>query len=106
MLPRVGEHMIQIFFGKRLTGHRTSGLGLRDEIADYFYLVGELFVGETGISAEEQSLVHDFVRPLHLTDNPEGGRAIFFQLHKDGLSQQIPAKKHSVTNFIAVKVTR
>ena len=106
MLPRMREHVIQIFFGKGLTGHRSSDLGLHDEIADYFYLVGKLFVGETRISAEEQSLVHDLIRAGHLSDNPESGRAIFFEPHKDGLSQQIPAEKHSVANFIAVEVAR
>ena len=31
-------------------------------------------------------------------------QSCIFELHKDGLSQQIPAEKHSVANFIAVEV--
>ena len=66
----------------------------------------ELFLGQARISSEEKRLVHYLICPLHFALDPKRVGAVFFKLHKNRLSQQIPAKKHPVANFIAIEVGR
>ena len=75
------------------------------EVADYFCHVVNLLGGKTGISAEEKSMVHDAIRLRQLTRATHAIWSIFFQLHEGGLSYEVAAKEHTVTNLIFIEVT-
>lgn len=82
------------------------GFKARYKIPNHLYLISELVLGQARVSSQEKRLVHYFVRPLHFAFDPKRVGAVFFELHKNRLSQQIPAEKHPVADFIAVEVGR
>ena len=45
------------------------------------------FLGQAGVGAEEDRLVHDFIRTGHLADDAQRLRAVFLQLHEDGIAE-------------------
>ena len=75
------------------------------EVADDFCHVVDLLGGETGVGAEEKGMVHDAVRLRQLTGAAHAIGAIFFQLYEGGLSYEVAAKEHAVTDLIFIKVT-
>ncbi len=92
------------------------------KLTDHFNLVVEHFLGEAGVSAEEDSGVHDCVSPGECSGDAGvvyfwKGRAVgtnqaytlgtvFAHLHENGLPEEIAPKEHAISDLFFIQVER
>jgi len=90
------------------------------KLTDHFNLVVEHFLGEAGVSAEEDSGVHDCVSPGECSGYAGvvyfwKGRAVgtnqaytlgtvFAHLHENGLPEEIAPKEHAISDLFFIQV--